>query len=227
MHAVIFDMFETLITLYESPIYFGSEIAKDVGIPVEEFLSMWQPTEYDRSVGRLSFDDVMENILRNYNCFSENLIEHVKQKRMDAKKEAFRHLHSEIIPMLTELKKNKILIGLISNTFSEEEIIIRESLLFPYFDAVFLSSEQGVCKPNKEIFYRCMKALSVRAEECIYVGDGGSCELEAAQELGMKAIQAVWYLKEETLQPTGRKKNFINVESPLDVLQYLYIYYRF
>lgn len=221
MRAVIFDMFETLITLYESPIYFGSEIAKDVGIPVEEFLSMWQPTEYDRSVGRLSFEDVMENILRNYNCFSENLIEHVKQKRMDAKKEAFRHLHSEIIPMLTELKKNKILIGLISNTFSEEEIIIRESLLFPYFDAVFLSSEQGVCKPNKEIFYRCMKALSVRVEECIYVGDGGSCELEAAQELGMKAIQAVWYLKEETLQPTGRKKNFINVESPLDVLQYL------
>lgn len=221
MRAVIFDMFETLITLYESPIYFGSEIAKDVGIPVEEFLSMWQPTEYDRSVGRLSFEDVMENILRNYNCFSENLIEHVKQKRMDAKKEAFRHLHSEIIPMLTELKKNKILIGLISNTFSEEEIIIRESLLFPYFDAVFLSSEQGVCKPNKEIFYRCMKALSVRAEKCIYVGDGGSCELEAAQELGMKAIQAVWYLKEETLQPTGRKKNFINVESPLDVLQYL------
>ncbi|MBD5525905.1 MAG: HAD family hydrolase [Lachnospiraceae bacterium] len=221
MRAVIFDMFETLITLYESPIYFGSEIAKDVGIPVEEFLSMWQPTEYDRSVGKMKFEDVMENILGNYRCYSENLIEHVKQKRIDSKKEAFRHLHSEIIPMLTELKNKKILIGLISNTFSEEEIVIRESLLFPYFDAVFLSSEQGICKPDEEIFYRCMRALSVEAEECIYVGDGGSCELEAAQKLGMKAIQAVWYLKQGTLQPTGRNKNFINVESPLDVLQYL------
>ena len=221
MRAVIFDMFETLITLYESPIYFGSEIAKDVGIPVEEFLSMWQPTKYDRSVGKMKFEDVMENILRNYRCYSENLIEHVKQKWIDSKKEAFRHLHSEIIPMLTELKNKKILIGLISNTFYEEEIVIRESVLFPYFDAIFLSSEQGVCKPNEEIFNRCMKFLSVNAEECIYVGDGGSCELEAAQKLGMKAIQAVWYLKDGTLQPTGRKKNFINVESPLDVLQYL------
>ena len=52
-------------------------------------------------------------------------------------------------------------------------------------------------------------------------GDGGSYELEAAQQLGMKAVQAAWYLKEGTLQPTGRKKNFIQVERPLDVLQYL------
>lgn len=221
MRAVIFDMFETLITLYDSPIYFGTEIAKDVGIPVEKFLLLWQPTEYDRSVGRLTFEKVMENILQNYNCYSKNLVEHVKQKRIDAKKEAFRHLHSEIIPMLTELKKRKILIGLISNTFSEEEIVIRESVLFPYFDAIYLSSEQGVCKPDEEIFNRCMKALSVKAEECIYVGDGGSCELETAQKIGMKALQAVWYLKEGTLQPTGRKNNFINIESPLNVLQYL------
>ncbi|MCM1122467.1 MAG: hypothetical protein NC416_07785 [Eubacterium sp.] len=70
-----------------------------------------------------------------------------------------------------------------------------------------------------------MGALSVKAEECLYVGDGGSSELEAAQELGMKAVQAVWYLKEESLipypQPTGRKENFIHVERPLEVLRYV------
>ena len=35
--AVIFDMYETLITHYESPIYFGKEIAMDAGMPVEKF----------------------------------------------------------------------------------------------------------------------------------------------------------------------------------------------
>lgn len=30
------------------------------------------------------------------------------------------------------------------------------------------------------------------------MGDGGSNELEAAQALGMRAIQAVWYFKEGT-----------------------------
>ncbi|MCM1122466.1 MAG: hypothetical protein NC416_07780 [Eubacterium sp.] len=141
MRAVIFDMFETLITLYESPVYFGSGIAEDVGIPVDAFLSLWQPTEHDRSVGALSFEEVMESILRRYHCYSENLIAHVKQKRIDARRKAFQYLHPEIIPMMTELKKKEILIGLISNTFSEEELVIRESVLFPYFDAVFLSSE--------------------------------------------------------------------------------------
>lgn len=221
MRAVIFDMFETLITLCESPIYFGAQIAEDVGVPVDQFLLLWQPTEYDRSVGKLMFEEVMENILRSHNCYSKNLIERIKQKRIDNRKDAFHHLHPEIIPMLTELKKRKILIGLISNTFSEEEMVIRESVLFPYFDAVFLSSEQGVCKPDEEIFHRCANALFVDAEDCIYVGDGGSCELETAQKLGMKALQAVWYLKDEAMQPTGRKKDFINLESPLDVLKYL------
>lgn len=113
------------------------------------------------------------------------------------------------------------MIGLISNTFPEEEMVIRESVLFSYFDAVFLSSEQGVCKPDEKIFHRCMNVLSVNAEDCIYVGDGGSCELEFAQKIGMKALQAVWYLKEGAMQPTGRKKDFINLESPFDVLIYL------
>lgn len=221
MRAVIFDMFETLITLCESPIYFGTQIAEDVGIPADEFLLLWQSTEYDRSVGKLIFEEVIENILRSHNCYSENLIELVKQKRIDSRKAAFHHLHPEIIPMLTELKRRKMLIGLISNTFSEEEMAIRESTLFSYFDAVFLSSEQGVCKPDEEIFHRCMNALFVNAEDCIYVGDGGSCELESAQKLGMKALQAVWYLKEGAMQPMGRKKDFINLESPLDVLKYL------
>ena len=220
VRAVIFDMFETLITLYSSPIYFGREIAEDVGIPAEEFLSLWEPTEYDRSIGKLTFEDTMEMILCKYNCYSKELIENIKQKRIDTKRVAFRQLHSEILSMLSELKEKKILIGLISNTFSEEEIVIRESILFPYFDAVFLSSEQGVCKPDKMIFDRCMQTLSVKPEECLYVGDGGSCELEAARELGMEAVQAVWYLKENTMQPVGRKEEFLGLDNPLDVLKW-------
>ncbi len=44
----------------------------------------------------------------------------------------------------------------------------------------------------------CGKGAAVEADECLYVGDGGNNELEAAEALGMKAVQAVWYLKEGT-----------------------------
>lgn len=120
--------------------------------------------------------------------------------------------------MLSTLKEKRVLIGLISNCFSEEAGVIRQSELFPYFDAVLLSCEQGIQKPDEEIFIRCIEQLHVKPEECLYVGDGGSRELEAARKLGMTAAQAVWYLREGTMQPTGRKQDFPQIERPLEVL---------
>lgn len=219
--AVIFDMFETLITHYDSPLYFGAQMAADAGIPLERFQALWRPTEHDRSIGKMTVDEAVEMILRENNCYSEEMLKELVGKRIAAKEECFRHLHAEIIPMLNVLKENNILIGLISNCFLEEAEVIRKSELFSFFDEVFLSNEQGICKPDKEIYHRCMNALSVKAEECVYVGDGGSRELETAQELGMKAVQAVWYLKEGTSQPVGRMPEFEQVESPLEVISFL------
>ena len=58
-------------------------------------------------------------------------------------------------------------------------------------------------------------------QECLYVGDGGSFELEAAEKMGMKAVQATWYLRENFLQPSKRKPEFQQIERPLDLLKLL------
>ena len=63
----------------------------------------------------------------------------------------------------------------------------------------------------------------MKAEASLYVGDGGSFELETAKKLGMTAVQAVWYLKEGTTQPSKRKQDFFQFETPFDVLKYLEI----
>ena len=219
--AVIFDMYETLITLYNSPNYFGPHMAKDAGIPVEKFKEIWSPMEGDRSIGKISLEEILELILRKNDCYSEELLNKLVEKRVWAKAECFKHLHEEIIPMLQALKEQGIKIGLISNCFSEEAKLIRESILFPFFDAAMLSYEQGVKKPDEEIYKRCMKELQVEPKECLYIGDGGSHELEAANGLGIRALQAVWYLKDGTDQPTGRKEEFEQVEKPLDILKYI------
>jgi len=221
IRAVIFDMFETLITHYNSPLYFGAQMAADAGISEEVFQSLWHPTEYDRSVGNVTLEEVLGMIFRENRCYSEEIVKKVAKKRTEVKEECFRHLHPEIIPMLQGLKEKGYLIGLISNCFSEEAEVIRRSVLFPYFDTVILSYEQGVQKPDAEIYHRCMRELAVEAVECLYIGDGGSRELEAAKALGMETAQAVWYLKEGTMQPVGRKNGFPQMEKPLDVLQYL------
>ena len=62
IRAVIFDMFETLITHYHSPLYFGAQMAEDAGIPEAKFQSLWRPTEQDRTIGKLTLEEVLEII---------------------------------------------------------------------------------------------------------------------------------------------------------------------
>ena len=221
IRAVIFDMFETLITHYHNkgPLYFGAEMAADAGIPEERFQSAWRLTENDRTVGKVTLEQVLRQILEENQCYSEEILNKIVKKRIATKEECFVHIHQEIIPMLKELKKLGVFVGLISNCFSEEAEVIRRSELFKYFDEVYLSYEQGIKQPDEEIYKRCVDNFHVKPEECVYVGDGGSNELEAARKLGMNAVQAVWYLKEGTWQPTGRKDDFMQMESPLDVLE--------
>lgn len=166
-------------------------------------------------------EEILEITLRENNCYSEDMLNSIIEKRVQFKKEAFNHLHKEIIPMLTLLKEKGILIGLISNCYSEEAAVIKNSVLYPYFDAPCLSYEEGLQKPNAAIFQRCLNKLNVPANKCLYVGDGGSYEPETAENIGMKAVQAVWYLKGNTTQPSKRKMKFEQIETPLDILNIL------
>lgn len=216
--AVIFDMFETLITHYESPLYMGKQICADIGISEPRFREIWDTTDEDRTLGKKTLEEVIEEVLTVNGRYSRELFETIIRKRKLSKIECFDHLHPEIIPMLTALKNANIKIGLITNCYFEERDVIKSSVLYDYFDAVCMSCELGVKKPDAAIFRKCVQELDVSPDECIYVGDGGSYELEAARAIGMHPIQAVWYLKDGTKQPAKRKADFLQAESPLDVV---------
>lgn len=221
IRAVVFDMYETLITHYRCPLYFSAEMAADAGIPAVDFQRLWHATEEARTTGRLTLEDALADILRACGRYAPDRVEAIVCRRTATKEECFRHLHEGILPMLTALKERGMLVGLISNCFSEEAAVIRRSVLYPYFDAPLLSWEEGLQKPDEAIFRRCMERLGAEAEECLYVGDGGSHELETARRLGMTALQAAWYLREDTLQPCGRKPDFPQLAHPMDVLKHL------
>lgn len=222
--AVIFDMFETLVTHYRSEQYFGEDIARDLGLTEEKFRENWDLTNQDRSLGIRTFENVIGEIMEINGIYSEELLKKVSQKRLNINMEAFWQLHEEVLPMLEELKKRGIKIGLISNCFSEEVFAIRESKLYPYFDACMLSYEQGIMKPDPEIYRRCARALNVSAQECLYVGDGGSRELETATELGMKALQATWYFEDNHREKPEYKERFQQLRSPMEILNHLVLF---
>lgn len=216
--AVIFDMFETLITHFESPLYMGKQISNDIGIDEQKFREIWDTSDEDRTLGKRSLEEVIEEILKVNHCYSPQLFEKIITKRKMSKRECFEHIHPEIIPLFKTLKAMNIKIGLITNCYFEESEVIKNSVFFEYFDSVCMSCEIGVKKPDTRIFEKCMRDLDVVAKECLYVGDGGSFELETAKSLGMHPLQATWYLKDGVNQPAKRKKEFKQAESPLEVI---------
>ncbi len=221
IRAVLFDMFETLITHFAAPLYMGKQIAADIGIDEARFREIWDTTDDARTLGLRTLEDVIEEALRVNDRYSAELFDRIITKRKASKVECFNHLHPGILPMLRSLKERDIRVGLVSNCYFEESDVIRRSVLFPYFDSVCMSCEIGMKKPDRAIFARCMHELSVQPHECLYVGDGGSLELETARLLGMHPLQAVWYLKDGTKQPAKRKAEFPQAETPMDVVAVL------
>lgn len=220
IRAVIFDMYETLVTQFSSPLYYGTQIALDLGLAPEAFLPGWRKTEADRATGKRTFEAVIEHLMREHGVYSPDRHRQIVEKRVAIQADCFRHLHPEILTMLSELKKSGIKIGLITNCFSEEATLMRESELFPYFDAPCLSYELGVRKPDPLIFRKCLEALNVPPENCLYVGDGGSMELETARSLGMQAVQATWYRREdrENYQAAIRP-DFMQISEPMKLVE--------
>lgn len=219
MKAVIFDMFETLVTLHSVPPYFGRNIAADLGADIEEFYPLWHETEEARSKGKMNFEESLYWIGERTHYAHPERIPEALEKRHAFKTESMQKVEYRIVSLLRELKERGYKVALISNCFSEEAEAIRASVLAPFFDVMMLSCEQGVQKPEHEIFERCLAELSVAPEDCLYVGDGGSRELETAREFGMKTLQAGWFVK--NCQDDWKKEGFETAEDPAEVLNKL------
>mgnify|MGYP000329121340 CR=1 FL=1 len=69
--AVIFDMYETLITQYGGPVYFRAQMAADAAIDPMLFDALWIPSENDRTIGKQTLEETIEQILSTDGKYSE------------------------------------------------------------------------------------------------------------------------------------------------------------
>lgn len=77
--------------------------------------------------------------------------------------------------------------GLISNALPDARTVFADKLNGDLFDILVFSGEEGVKKPDPEIFRRALARLGVHAEESIFVDDMLE-NVAAAQALGMRGV---------------------------------------
>ena len=95
-------------------------------------------------------------------------------------------LYEDALPVLDELRRHEIKIGLISNGQRDlEEFALHHSL---DVDAIVGSKAHGRVKPHASICVAALHALDASPEETAMVGDSFEDDIEGARALGIRAI---------------------------------------
>jgi len=95
-------------------------------------------------------------------------------------------IYPEVVPLLEELKKNFILI--VITAMPREFLIPKMKKLEKYFKFSFSALSDFKELKNFKIYSKISKALKVRPEQMLHIGDHWEFDYLAAQEAGMNAI---------------------------------------
>jgi REG-2-like HAD superfamily hydrolase len=96
--------------------------------------------------------------------------------------------YDDALPALKTLKKQGLVIGLISNVAQDMESTFTRLGLQPYLNFKVTSAEVGYDKPRPEIFEAALKKAEVNPNESLYIGDQYQIDIVGARGVGIKAI---------------------------------------
>lgn len=206
--VIFFDLFFTLIT----PEYIKYKNENDIlGITKEEGEKYSEDDNLylERAKGiEKNPQRIIEKIIEKMKIkASESQIREILRLREERFKSSLINVDSEIIRTLLELKKKGKKLCLISNADIIDVMHWEISPLKDLLDEKIFSYEVGYLKPEYEIYKIALEKMNTTPKRCIFIGDGGSDELKAASELGMKTILTGYLLKRES-EDLNRIKSF-------------------
>jgi putative hydrolase of the HAD superfamily len=95
-------------------------------------------------------------------------------------------LYDDALPVLTDMRRRGLLIGLLSNSSRDLDEFVAHHRLD--VDAVLTSHAHGKTKPHETIFRAMLERLDVEPAEAVMVGDTLDDDIEGAKAVGMRAV---------------------------------------
>jgi putative hydrolase of the HAD superfamily len=97
-------------------------------------------------------------------------------------------LYPEVPEVLEQLQPHFEL-AVISNFDGRLRFILRHLGISKYFAHVFISSELGADKPDREIFLRAITIMHLKADQVLHVGDDPERDWKAASAAGLHVFR--------------------------------------
>jgi len=111
----------------------------------------------------------------------------------------------DVYPLFEALKAAGIRVGILTHgwTTKQAEKIVRLGLLdYVHPEAVFISDQIGISKPNPKLYAQALTDLDLSPDEVMYVGDSPEHDIAPPQALGMIAVWSKRAAK-RSLEGTG------------------------
>ncbi|WP_169306769.1 HAD family hydrolase [Cohnella pontilimi] len=189
--AVLFDFDGTLAdTLPASFKAFRSVFEKydRMSLTEERIVAMFGPTE----------EGILGKYLKNRFAFSEAVEQYYevyKQSHADLVPD-----HPEMIELLAKLKKNDILIGVVTGKSDRAFQLSAEALkLKAFFDAAITGDDVKQPKPDPEGVLAALKQLGASPEEAVFVGDSNA-DIKAGKDAGVRTFAVQWLSVSQSTQ---------------------------
>lgn len=101
--------------------------------------------------------------------------------------------HSIVFPftynVLGRLRTEEYKLGIVTNgSLEAQSAKIRTCHLEDFVDTILISAQEGVKKPDAEIFHRAAEYLCVDPAECVFVGDNPRHDIHGAQAVSMITV---------------------------------------
>ena len=194
--AVIFDLYGTLVDDLRNPhrqeeryLRWASDAASILGVCTEKFVRAWSGTVPRQSIGEI------RTSWEAYALICDGLDVGVSDGQLEGAVAAgLQYVSCALTPRadveetLSSLHGDGVRIGLISNCLADTSRLWPSTPFAPLFDAVVLSYEVGMMKPDPRIYKLACERLGVEPGDCLFMGDGGSDELTGATNVGMDAV---------------------------------------
>ena len=191
--ALIFDLFHTLTRTDPS---WGTY--KVLGVSRET----WNEQLLEKSPDRLTGKEtdpltIIQSLSHAIDpSIPHRVIEHATENRIEKFAQALIEIPTETVRFFEQLKKAGKKIGLLSNADVMECAAWYQSPIAPFFDSVLFSCRAGYAKPERQIYEMSLHDLQVQPEDSVFIGDGGSGELEGAQAVGMTTVMMTGIIKD-------------------------------
>lgn len=112
-----------------------------------------------------------------------------------------------LIPVLDKLRGRGLALGMITNGYTVLQMSNIEALgIESYFQTIMVSEQEGLRKPDPQIFMTAMERLGVTPEESIYVGDHPLNDVQASRGAGMTGV---WKRDDYWLSDTPVQADFV------------------